>query len=105
MDNINESIRQKALLRLSQIFKIPVETLRGEMSFSKDFESRSVSIFKRNEFDVVLDDIRDVANRKTLTKLDSGSLVIETVDDYINHMVDCYRETPSIVTNVLGELS
>lgn len=43
-----------------------------------------ISDFKRNEFDLLLDDIRDVANREIAAELDKGVLVIDTVGDYCN---------------------
>jgi len=101
MNNINEMIRQKALERLSEIMKLPVDSLDSEMQFKNMLKPSFVSMFKRNEFDILLDDIRDVSNSKILKKLEAGGLIIDTVDDYINHMINCYSENPDIVNSVL----
>lgn len=99
----NDAIRRKALQRLANIFKISIDSLHGEMQF-QDLKASFVSIFKRNEFDIIHDDIRDVANAQIIKKLENGDLEIKTVDDYINHMICCYSDNPNTVINVLGEL-
>lgn len=103
MIEANEAIRQKAFQRLANIFKIPIDSLHGEMQF-QDLNPSFISIIKRNEFDIIHDDIRDVASAQIIKKLQNGDLEIKTIDDYVDHMISCYSENPKMVINVLGEL-
>jgi len=103
MDAVNEAVRSKALLRLSKVLKIPMNSLDGKMKLDT-IEPEFVSFFKRNELDLILDDVYDVAPSKIYKLLTKGGLVIETVDDYADHMVNCYSENSRMVISVLGDI-
>ena len=103
MVSIEEIIRNKALVRLSSIFSVPVKILDGDMLITKIKEPRKISLLKRNEYDIVADDIRDVASTRILKLINNGDLTIITVDDYVNHMISCYKEVPRLVNNLLGD--
>jgi len=101
MDEIEEKIRAKALLRLAGIFHVPVAALSPERRFD-DLKASFVSDFRRNEFDQVSDDIHDVADRVVAKELGSGALTINTVGDYCDHMVRCSRAKQKDVKRLLG---
>ncbi len=108
MSNVDDLVRQKALLRISKLLNIPVESLSEEMKFNDIFEPKLSSIFnmfKSNEFDELLDDIRDSSNSKMLKKIENGDLEIESVGGYLEHMVNCYSLNPKMVINVLGNIA
>ncbi|MBI5874380.1 MAG: hypothetical protein HZB81_00765 [Deltaproteobacteria bacterium] len=94
-------IREYALVRIAEIFDIPVEQLRLDTKFGEDLKASFVSDFRYNEFDKVDFDIRDVADRKITKELNKGLLTIRTVGDYCDHMVRCYETKPKDVTIIL----
>ena len=96
-----DTIRQNALLRLSQIFNVPVEALRPEYRFGEDLKPSFVSDFRDNELDQVNCDIHDVADRATVRDFVSGHLIIWTVEEYCQHMIQCSRTKPKAVQWVL----
>ena len=102
MVEMEEMIREKALLRLSEVLHIPVATLSPERRFGDDLKASFVTDFRRNEFDQVNDDIHDVADPTITKELSSGHLVIQTVGDYCDHMVRCSRTKPKHVKKLLG---
>ena len=99
----SESIQRRALARISRIFKVDVYELSLDTKFGKDLESSFASDFEFNELDRIDHDIRDVADRKILKRLGNGSLTINTVQDYCDHMVRCYATKPDEVAFVLGQ--
>jgi hypothetical protein len=72
-------IRVAALARVAQLFNLPASSLKDEMRFGDDLKASFVSDWRRNEFDQVLDDIRDVADAETLKALNAGILVITAI--------------------------
>lgn len=102
MDDTEKLIREKALLRLSGIFGIPVTDLSPDRRFGDDLKASFVSDFRRNEFDKVNDDIHDVADREITREMASGRLTIHTVGDYCDHMVRCSKSRLKEVRRVLG---
>ncbi len=72
MDETEEMIRGKALLRPSGIFGVPAAELNPERRFGDDLKATFVSDFRRNELDQVNDDIHDVADRAIARELGSG---------------------------------
>jgi len=101
MSEIEEKIRDKAMLRLSRIFGVPLEAIAPERRFGEDLKASFVSDFRRNELDRVNDDIRDVADRLIAKELDSGNLTIGTAGEYCDHMVRCSKSRPRDVQRVL----
>jgi len=95
-------IREKALQRISKTFAIPVEDLTNDMEFGKDLTASFVSDFRNNEFDLINDDIHDVADKQTTKEMENGVLTIRTVGDYCNHMVRCHEFKPSMVKKILA---
>jgi hypothetical protein len=91
-----------SVARIASIFKMSIEDIKFEMKFSSDFKASFVSDFRRNEFDHIADDIRDVADRKISKELDAGTLVISTVGDYCEHMVRCHSANPEKVVKLLN---
>ena len=102
MVEIEKQIREQALMRLSRIFRIPPTELSAGLRFGDDLKPSFVSGFRRNEFDQVSDDIRDVADRAITAELNSGALTIKTVGDYCDHLVRCCRTKPNDVKRLLG---
>jgi hypothetical protein len=101
VDDTEKLIREKALLRLSEIFGIPVAKLSLDRRFGDDLKASFVSDFRRNEFDKVNDDIHDVADREITKEMASGRLTIYTVGDYCDHMVRCSRTKRKDVLRLL----
>lgn len=102
MEEFEKLIREKALLRLAGIFKVPVAALTPERRFGDDLKASSVSDFRRNEFDQIDDDIHDVADQSIAKEMSSGSLIIKTVADYCDHMVRCGKTKRKAVEKLLG---
>lgn len=90
-----------AMKRVAEVFGISIDDLRPELTFGEDLKCSFVSDFRRNEFDMIGDDINDVADRNVAKELASGTLVITTVGDYCRHMVRCYEAKPEDVEHVL----
>jgi len=102
MDSWEELVKRKSLLRLSEIFRIPIEEIKPESRFGADLKASFFSDFKRNELDQVNDDIHDVAGRKTLKQFGAGKLTINTVRDYCDHMVRSSSGNRAEVMKILG---
>jgi hypothetical protein len=96
-------IQEKALRRLSRVFRISVSEEQMSYRFGEDLKATFISDFKRNELDQINDDIHDVADRMTLKKLNRGELTIQTVKDYCEHMIRCGTTNAAEVMNVLNE--
>lgn len=96
-----EAICNGAITRIASLFGMSVDKVQRGMKFADDFKVGFVSDFRRNEFDHLSDDIRDVADRKITKELDTGALTIATVGDYCDHMVRCYAINPKVVTKLL----
>ena len=94
-------IRERAFSRIAQIFHIPVDRLRYDFKFGEELDVTFMSDFRDNEHDQVLHDIEDVSDRKITKEFLKGTLTIQTVDDYCNHMVRCYKTMPEEVSRIL----
>jgi hypothetical protein len=97
-----ELVRRFAIRRLANVFHLPETALSYEARFGRDLKATSVSDFKANEFDMIDNDIKDVADRGLLKQMSQGTLVIRTVGDYCDHMVRCSSVNPREVARVLG---
>lgn len=95
-------IRQHALLRLAALFGVLVESLSLDMRFGDELKAGPVSYFRDNEFDVIDNDIKDVADKHILKEMERGALEIQTVADYCNHMVRCDSTKPVGVARLLN---
>ncbi|MEC5207861.1 hypothetical protein QF022_002817 [Vogesella perlucida] len=95
-----ELVRQHSLRHLAEVFGVPETSLSLAVRFD-ELAADPVSDFKRNQFDIVDDDIRDVADKRLLKEMAQGKLVIQTVGDYCDHMVRCSRIHPEEVSFVL----
>lgn len=95
-------VRTKAIERLAKVFGVDVSELKAEVDLTTHFTVKPSSFFKRNEFDIISDDINDVANNRMLKKIRKGEVEIRTVGEYVNYMIECYRENPKMVESVLG---
>jgi hypothetical protein len=98
-------IRNLALDRLAKIFSVEVDLLDRDAKFGADLQSSFVSDFRDNELDVILEDIRFVADKRALADLNAGILVIDTVRKYCDHMVASARENRNRVVQVLVSAS
>lgn len=98
---LEATIRDRALARLAEVFQMPVSSLRDELQFGVDLKASFVSDFRRNELDLIHDDIHDVADRSIAKELRSDRLIIRTVGDYCAHMVRCNSAKPKDVAKVL----
>ncbi|WGG52877.1 hypothetical protein [Rugamonas sp. DEMB1] len=94
-------IHQYALRRLAEVFHVSVESLLLDMKFGKELKARPVSCFTENEFDVIDNDIRDVADKAVLKEMAHGLLEIRTVEDYCKHMLRCNAVKPVDVARLL----
>jgi hypothetical protein len=90
-----------AMTRLSSIFKIPLSCLDPSLKFGVDLNASFNSDFKRNELDIILEDILDVMDSKLYKNFKSKKIIIETVNDYCTHMNECYNHNPTLVESVL----
>lgn len=103
MDDTEKLIREKALLRLSGIFGVPVADLNPGRRFGgDDLRVSFVSDFRRNELDRVTDDIFDVADRAITKEISLGRLKMQTVGEYCDLMVRCSRTKEKAVKKLLG---
>lgn len=100
-DHTLEEIRGRARARVAKAFGLSANELPLKAEFGKDLDASFVSNFRFNEFDRLDFDIRDVADRATLRRLEDGSLMIRTVADYCEHMVACYATNPREVLRLL----
>jgi hypothetical protein len=96
-----EVVRQYALRRLATVFRVPESSLTSDMRFGHELKAAPASDFKANEFDLIDDDIKSVADRQILKEMSRGDLVIQTVGDYCIHMVRCSSLKPRDVASVL----
>jgi hypothetical protein len=102
MDDTEKLIREKALLRLSGIFGIPVAELSPGRRFGgDDLKVSFVSDFRRNELDRVTDDILDVADRLIAKEISSGKLTMQTVAEYCDLLVRCSKTRRKNVLKLL----
>lgn len=99
----DEELRRAAKKRVACLFNVSPDSLALDYVFGEELKESFVSEWKLNEFDLLLEDIRDVADRKTRKELNSGATVIRTVGDYCEFMVRCYRTKPEDVVRVLFE--
>ncbi|MBR0566158.1 hypothetical protein J5J83_08520 [Azoarcus sp. L1K30] len=101
MIHSEEVVRQHALQRLAEVFRFPESSLSNEARFGHELKAAPASDFKSNEFDIIDDDIKDVADSLLLKKMLQGVLVIRTVGEYCDHMVKCSSLKPKEVARVL----
>ncbi|WP_019677760.1 hypothetical protein [Arsukibacterium perlucidum] len=104
MNNIEHQVREKSLCRLAEIFNVGISELSDEIDLTTTFKASTVKFWKRNHFDMILDDIRDVAGKEMIKLLNKGEVEIKTVKDYVEFMIICYRKNPQLVELVLGEM-
>lgn len=102
MNDINQKIRSKSLQRIAKIFNVDADSLNDEVDLTTTFEPVSINFWARNQFDMVLDDIRDAADKDSIGLLNSGKIEIKTVGDYVKFMTMCYQKNPKLVQLVLG---
>ncbi|GAB7126117.1 hypothetical protein JCM19000A_06240 [Silvimonas sp. JCM 19000] len=98
----HDEIWHAAMARIAGLFAVEVGVLDRTDRFGENLVATSSSDFKRNEFDILSDDIRDVSDKADLKRLGSGDLLIFTVADYCSHMVRCYARNPEEVCHTLG---
>lgn len=97
----DDEIRQAAKKKVARLFKVSSDDLSFDAVFGEDLKTCFVSDWRLNEFDLLLEDIRCVADKKTKKELSSGVIVIRTVGDYCEYMLCCYRTKPEEVSYVL----
>jgi hypothetical protein len=94
-------IREHAVRRLAEVFRVPESSLSNDMRFGHELQAAPASDLKANEFDVIDDDIKGVADRQLLKAMAQGRLEICTVGDYCEHMIRCNAIKPKEVTRLL----
>lgn len=99
----DEELRRAARSRVARLFNVNPDTLDLDVVFGEGLKASFVSDWKANEFDLLYDDICDVADRNIWKELGSGVFAIRTVGDYCEYMVRCYRTKPKEVIRVLLE--
>jgi hypothetical protein len=105
MNAMSDNFELLALERIAAVFNLPVEQLRPEWTFGTDLTSSFRSDFARNEYDVLGDDVRDVADKPALRLINSGELEIHTVREYCEFMATMSRDNPKEVKFVLTSKS
>lgn len=96
-----EVVRRYSLRHLAEVFGVSEESLSLEARFGQELKANPASDFKANQFDIIDNDIRDVADKRLLKEMAQGKLVIQTVGDYCEHMVRCSNIDPEEVVRVL----
>lgn len=96
-----EVVRRHALRHLAEVFGVSEASLSPDARFGQELKANPASDFKTNQFDIVDNDIRDVADKRLLKEMAQGKLVIQTVGDYCEHMVRCSSINPEEVVRVL----
>ena len=97
----DDVIRQHALRHLAEVFRLPETALTNDARFGQELKAAPPSDFKPNEFDLIDDDIKDVADKRLLKEMAQGLLVIQTVGDYCEHMIRCSALKPQAVARIL----
>ncbi|GKT21936.1 hypothetical protein [Acidovorax sp. SUPP3334] len=96
-----ELVRLRALQHLAEVFGVPEESLSLDARFGQELRANPVSDFKENQFDIVHNNIKDVADKRLLKEMAQGRLVIRSVGEYCEHMVRCSNINPEEVVRVL----
>lgn len=100
---MNEAIIKKSILRVSEVFNVPVKAIKPSDRFGFELDVTS-SAFSENELDDITSDVFYVADENVTEELDAGKRKINTVEDYCNHMLYCYDVNPERVKKVLEML-
>ncbi len=101
--NYDESIvRKYALRRLAAVFGVAESEISPDAKFGRELKANGRSDFKLNEFDLIDDDIKDVADADTRRRLANGAFEVATVRDYCDHMVRSSTTNARMVARVLG---
>lgn len=96
-----EFVRRQSLRHLAAVFGVPEASLSLNSRFGQELMANPASDFRANQFDIIDSDIKDVADKRLLKEMAQGTLVIQTVGDYCEHMVRCSRINPEEVARVL----
>lgn len=99
---MENQLRNRILLHLSQVLEIPINEIASDMKFGVDIKSNFQSDFKYNALDILIEDARDVCSGKIAKEWNRGEIIIDTISDYIEHMIRCNRENPRLVDMVIG---
>jgi hypothetical protein len=94
-------VRQHALRRLADVFQVAEASLYPDQRFGEELKAAPAADFRFNEFDMLDDDIKWVADRRLLQQMACGDLVIHTVGDYCDHMVCCSHLNTTRVAKLL----
>lgn len=94
-------IREYAIRRVAEVFRVSESSLSDDMRFGHELRAASAADFTANEFDIIDDDIRGVADRRILKDMEQGRLEIRTVGDYCEHMIRCNACKPKEVSRLL----
>ncbi len=101
MDCSDEDIFNAAKKTVAKTFNVSTDAISLDYEFGKELKNSFVSDFKWNEYDDILEYIRDAADNCILKELNSGGLVIRTVDDFCKHMIRCYHINKKKVVTIL----
>lgn len=99
--NTQDVIREFSLRRLAKIFNISKNDLFEDQRFGFDLISSKANDFRLNEFDIIDNDIKDVANKYIKKEMENGLLIVSTVGDYCDHMIRCSHTNFDDVSYVL----
>jgi len=94
-------VRQHALRRLAGVFQVAEATLSRDDRFGEELKAAPATDFRSNEFDMLDDDIKWVADKALLQAMACGDFVIQTVGDYCDHMFRCNQTNATRVAEVL----
>ncbi len=99
---VQQRLKDRSLDRIAQVFSVDKADLRLDHVFGEDLKPSFVSDFRRNELDILNDDVLDVSDRSTLKDIRSGKLVLKSVGDYCDHIIKCYETNKEEVCSLLG---
>jgi hypothetical protein len=101
MDYSDEDILNAAKKIVAKTFNVSINTISLDYEFGNELKNSFISDFKWNEYDDILEYIRDAADSCILKELNSGDVVIRTVDDFCKHMIRCYHINKKKVVKIL----
>ena len=82
--------------RLAQIFGLDVSQIDLDMNWDCKLFNVKRSFWEVSPFEELSDDIEDAANELTLRKIMNNQLMVRTVRDLCEYMVDRYEDDPDL---------
>ncbi|TJZ64139.1 hypothetical protein [Chitiniphilus eburneus] len=99
---IDDEIRAAVYLRIAELFHVDQSLIEDGWVFGRDLIPSFVSDFKYNELDILHDDFLYAANKNIRKRINRGEFLICSVGGFWRYMVECYKESPGRVHDVLN---